>query len=141
MSIKIVPAQFHTPKNVHTGKWYAKVMSIGTVTTEQLAEELSHRSTVTQADILSVLIALSYAIRRHLLQSETVHLVGLGQLKVSVRSHMVETQEQVSDKLIYNYRVLLHPDKTFTQTGEGPHGGRSGYYTKKLTEGIKFALK
>lgn len=137
MSIKIIPKQVAIPKCRSTGKWYARAMQIGTVTTEQLAEELSHSSSVTQADLVAVLYSLAVAIRTHLLQSERVHLEGLGSLKVVVKSHVADRKEDVNDKLIYSYRVLFNPDKVFNVTGAGENGGRKGYYTKKLISGIK----
>lgn len=137
MSIKIIPKQVAIPKCRSTGKWYARAQHIGTVSTEQLAEELSHSSSVTQADLVAVLYSLAVAIRQHLLLSEKVHLEGLGTLKVVVKSHVAERQEDVNDKLIYSYRVLFNPDKTFCLTGTSEKGGRKGFYTQKLIEGIK----
>lgn len=116
------------------------MVSTGRITTEELAEELSHDSSVNYADIVAVLYALAVSIRRHLLSSQTVHLEGLGSMRVGVRSHMAETPEAVSPKLIYAYRVIFTPDKTFTPSGEeGPKGGRRGFYTKKLIRGIDSA--
>lgn len=137
MSIKIIPKQVAIPRCRSTGKWYARAMQIGTVTTEQLAEELSHSSSVTQADLVAVLYSLAVAIRTHLLQSERVHLEGLGSLKVVVKSHVTDKKEDVNDKLIYSYRVLFNPDVSFVMTGTGEKGGRKGFYTKKLISGIK----
>ena len=137
MSIKIIPKQVAIPRCRSTGKWYARAQHIGTVSTEQLAEELSHSSSVTQADFIAVLYSLAVSIRTHLLQSEKVHLEGLGTLKVVVKSHVAERKDEVSDKLIYSFRVLFNPDTSFVLTGTGEKGGRKGFYTKKLISGIK----
>lgn len=137
MSIKIIPKQVVIPRCRSTGKWYARAQHIGTVSTEQLAEELSHSSSVTQADLIAVLYSLAVSIRTHLLQSEKVHLEGLGTLKVVVKSHVAERKDEVSDKLIYSFRVLFNPDTSFVLTGTGEKGGRKGFYTKKLISGIK----
>ena len=137
MSITIIPKQVAIPKCRSTGKWYARAQHIGTVSTEQLAEELSHSSSVTQADLIAVLYSLAVSIRAHLLQSEKVHLEGLGTLKVVVKSHVAERKDEVSDKLIYSFRVLFNPDTSFVLTGTGEKGGRKGFYTKKLISGIK----
>lgn len=137
MSIKIIPKQVAIPRCRSTGKWYARAQHIGTVSTEQLAEELSHSSSVTQADLVAVLYSLAVSIRTHLLQSEKVHLEGLGTLKVVVKSHVAERKDEVSDKLIYSFRVLFNPDTSFVLTGTGEKGGRKGFYTKKLISGIK----
>lgn len=135
MSIKYIASQIKIPGSRGYGKWYAKMVSTGTVRTEQLAEELSHSSSVTRADIVAVLYALAVAIRSHLLQSEVVHLEGLGTLRVSLQSHTTETEESVGDNLIYNYKVVFLPEMSFNQIGPGPNGGRKGFYTKELISG------
>ena len=52
MSIRYKVVQSHLKDSVSYGKWYGKAVSLGTVTTRQLAEEISHsnaRHTNTQA--------------------------------------------------------------------------------------------
>lgn len=136
MSIKFEARQCKIPKSRALGKWFAQMVSIGTVNTEQLAEELSHSSSVTHADLIAVLYALAVAIRQHLLQSETVHLDGLGSMRIGIKSHIVDEKEKVGENLIYAYRVIFTPDKVFNMTEPGPRGGRKGFYTKKLIKGI-----
>lgn len=136
MSIKFIPSQIKIPGSQAYGKWFAKMVSIGSVNTEQIAEEVSHDSSLTHADVVAVLYALSNTIRKHLLQSEVVHLDGLGTMRVSICSHLAETEKEVGEALIYNYKVVFNPDMKFTQLGPGPKGGRKGFYTKKLIKGI-----
>lgn len=137
MSIKFEARQCKIPKSRAQGKWFAQMVSTGTVNTAQLAEELSHSSSITYADVIAVLYALANAIRRHLIASETVHLDGLGSMRIGIKSHVVDERQQVGEKLIYAYRVIFTPDKTFNLTGEGPNGGRTGYYTKELIRGAE----
>lgn len=132
MSIQFEARQCKIPKSRAWGKWFAKMVSTGTVNTEQLARELSHSSSITYADLIAVLYALAYAVRLHLLNSETVHLEGLGSMRVGVKSHVVDSKQDVSADLVYAYRVIFTPDRTFNFTEAGPNGGRKGYYTKKL---------
>ena len=49
MSIRYKVVQCHLKDSVINGKWYGKAVSLGTVTTRQLAEEISHSTTVTAA--------------------------------------------------------------------------------------------
>ena len=53
MNIRIISKQVAIPKCRSTGKWYARAQHIGTVSSEQLAEELSQSSSVTQADLVA----------------------------------------------------------------------------------------
>lgn len=137
MSINFIASQIKIPRSHAFGKWYAKMVRLGNVSTEQLAREISHSSCITEADVTAVLYALSHVIRLHLLQSETVHLHGLGTLRVSIRSHMVEKAEDVNESLIYNYKIIFNSDKSLTRVGAGPNGGHSGFYTKELIKGVK----
>lgn len=137
MSIKFIPCQIKIPESKAYGKWFAKMVSIGRITTEQLAEELSHNSSVTHADILAVLYSLAPAIRQHLLQSETVHLEGLGTLRVSLRSHMVDDEMSVNEKLIYNYKIIFNSDITLNHVRFGEESKHKGFYTKNLIDGIR----
>lgn len=137
MSIKYIASQIKIPRSQAYGKWYAKMISIGRINTEQLAEEISHSSSITHADVLGVLYALSNVVRRHLLQSETVHLDGLGTMRVSIRSHMVEKEEDVRESLIYNYKIIFNSDMSFNRLGSGENGGSKGFYTKNLISGIE----
>lgn len=138
MSIKYIPSQIKIDGSQAYGKWFAKMVSAGTVTTEQLANELSHSTTITHADLMCVLYSLAIAIRNHLLSSEKVHLDGLGTFRISIRSHIVDEQKDVGKKLIHACKVAFVPDRYFCATGSGPKGGRTGFYTKKLTDGINF---
>ena len=67
MSIKFRATRLGMPLSHNYGKWYAKMVPIGNITSEQLAEEVSHLSTVTRSDMLAVLWSLAAVIRRHLL--------------------------------------------------------------------------
>ena len=58
MSIRYKVVQCHLKDSNINGKWYGKAVSLGTVTTRQLAEEISHSTTVTRSDVASVLIEL-----------------------------------------------------------------------------------
>ena len=60
MSVKFKPTQIAMPLSANYGRWYAKMVPTATVTSRQLAD----------------------AIRRHLLNSEIVHVDGLGSLRI-----------------------------------------------------------
>ena len=58
MSVKFKPTQIAMPLSANYGRWYAKMVPAGAVTSRQLAEEVAHSSTVTHADMLAVLCEL-----------------------------------------------------------------------------------
>lgn len=139
MSIKYKPTQIAMPLSPNYGKWYAKMVPTATITSRELAREVAHSSTVTEADMLAVLWSLSEAIRRHLLNSEIVHVDGLGSLRVGFRSRAKPTPDDVSADDIYGLRIVMTPERKFTQTGQGRTGGRTGHYTGELIRGLELA--
>lgn len=139
MSVKFKPVQIAMPLSRNYGKWYAKMVPTGTVTSQQLAQEVAHSSTVTQADMLAVLWSLAEAIRRHLLNSEIVHVDGLGSLRIGFRAKAKDTPRDVSADDIHGLRVVMTPERKFQQTGLGHGGGRKGYYTGELIRGVELA--
>ncbi len=135
MSIKFRATRIGILSSPNLGKWYAKMVPIGTITSEQLAEEVSHMSTVTRSDMLAVLWSLAEVIRRHLLNSEIVHVDGLGSFRVGFRSRA----EDVSADDIYGLRVVMTPERKFQQTGVTERNGRTGYFTGELIRGVELS--
>ena len=74
MSILYKVVQCHLKDSRLNGKRFGKAVSLGTVTTRQLAEEISHSTTVTRSDIVAVLIELFNVLMAYLLNPMTVRL-------------------------------------------------------------------
>lgn len=139
MSIKFRATRLSMPLSHNYGKWYAKMVPIGNITSEQLAEEVSHLSTVTRSDMLAVLWSLAAVIRRHLLNSEIVHVDGLGSFRIGFRSRAKDRPEDVTADDIYGLRVVMTPDRKFQQTGVTERNGRTGYFTGELIRGAELS--
>lgn len=121
------------------GKWYLQAVPHTDITTKDLANEISHATTVTYADILAVLIELSVAIRNHLLNSDTIHLEGLGTFRTGIRSKIAATRKEATANNIKATRILFRPESTFVPNGEvSEKGHRKGVYVKDLLQGITF---
>ena len=69
-----------------TGSLYAKVVSGGKITTDQLAEEIAGRSTFTSGDVKGVIRALSEQLHYHLREGETVDIEGGGNFSVTLNT-------------------------------------------------------
>ena len=139
MSIKFRATRIGILSSPNLGKWYAKMVPIGTITSEQLAEEVSHMSTVTRSDMLAVLWSLAVVIRRHLLNSEIVHVDGLGSFRVGFRARAKDRAEDVTADDIYGLRVVMTPERKFQQTGVTERNGRTGYFTGELIRGVELS--
>lgn len=69
-----------------TGSLYAKVVSGGKITTDQLAEEIADRSSFTPGDVKGVIKALSELLHNHLSRGETVDIEGIGNFSVTLKT-------------------------------------------------------
>lgn len=118
-------------------KWYAKAISLGEVTTKQLAEEISHSTTVTRSDIMAVLIELFEAMKTHLQNSQTVTLDEIGSFRVGIKSRAVNSAEDVKANSITGYRIIYKPDTKFVPNGQvSAKGYRMGTFVKSLLDGV-----
>ena len=119
------------------GKWYGRAISMGTVTTRQLAEEISHSTTVTRGDVAAVLIELFNVMKAHLQNSQTVQLDDIGSFKVAFSSAPADKEADFSANNIKKYRVTYRPVTTFVANGDvTATGRRSGFYVKSLLNGV-----
>ena len=117
-------------------KWYGKAVSMGVVTTKQLAEEISHSTTVTRSDIMAVLIELFEAMKTHLQNSQTVSLDEIGSFRVGIKSKVADTADAFTANNIYGYRIIYSPDTKFVASGQvSSKGKRKGTFVKTLLDG------
>ncbi len=137
MSIRYKKLQFKTEGMSAYKKWYAKALSMGQVSTRDLAEEISHSTTVTRSDIMAVLIELFEAMKRHLQNSQTVTLDEIGSFRVGVKSKAADTAEDLTASSIYGYRIIYSPDVKFVPNGQvSAKGKRKGTFVKCLLDGV-----
>lgn len=136
MSIRYRKIQNKIDSSVGYNKWYGRAVVLGTVSTKDLAEELSHSTTLTRADIMAVLAELSEAMRRHLLGSQQVSLDGLGSFRVGLVCKSADTESEFTANNIKGYRIVYRPESQFTATGVNSKGHRTGFYTKTLLQGV-----
>lgn len=79
-------------------KFYPNVVRINTITTRQLAKEISQSSTMSYADVLGVFAAASEVIANHLLNSNAIRLNDLGIISISLRGSGAESVKKFNTK-------------------------------------------
>ena len=92
------------------GKWYAMAQHLGTVTTDDLCDEISHSTTVTEADVRAVFTELKTRLSSHLKNSEIVRVDGLGSFAVGLRSKLVDNPKELGASKIKGYRIIFRPE-------------------------------
>lgn len=136
MSVRYKKVQNKMEESKNYGKWFARVVTLGTVTTDSLAEELSHSTTVTRADIMAVLIELAEAMKRHLLNSQSVHLDGIGSFRVGIRSTATETEKEFKADKIKGFRIIYAPERSHVANVVDSNGKNLKVYVKDLLNGV-----
>ena len=81
-------------------KWHLNLVKIGkTVSTQQLAEMIAEKSSLTPGDVQNVIRNLMSTMRMHLLNSRTVRLNGLGTFTMKARTRGSGTEKAEDVKL------------------------------------------
>lgn len=123
--------------NKNYGKWYGRSVILNTVSTKDLASEISHATTVTYADVLAVLAGASEAMKQHLQNSQKVVLDGIGAFKVGINTVSAATSAEFGAQNVKNFRVLFAPEIHFVGNGQvTDKNRRAGNYVKDLLQGV-----
>lgn len=101
-------------------KWYPRSILVGTpISTEEVSETLAAESTVSPADVLAVLRALSGVMGKYMAQGRSVRLDGIGTFyfTANAEGNGVATPEEVSVKQIKGVKVRFLPETSYVRTG------------------------
>lgn len=97
-------------------KYYAKAQASGVITIDQLADDISYSTTLTDGDVLNVIRALIKQIKRHIANGEIVRLENLGSFQVQLSSEGTMTSEDFSSEKIRKIRLQFRPGKGLTDS-------------------------
>lgn len=101
------------PADIESGevKYYATAQAKGTTGIDEIAERISHATTVTRADCLAVLAALEEQISDCLQSGEIVKLGDIGTFRISIGSSGSDTEETFTVALIKTPKVVFLPSQ------------------------------
>ena len=74
-------------------RFHARIVSSGTIDTDDLAKRIHGRCTVTPADVAAVLISLSEVTAEYLREGKRVHIDGLGYLQVTLPGRTIHARD------------------------------------------------
>jgi predicted histone-like DNA-binding protein len=127
LDLKMAPGQNNEP-----AKWYAVPVTAEKVSTEEVAVEISERTTVSPPDTEAVLEALAVVMPKRLLRGEPVHLRGVGTFRIGLHSAGVENPNDFNRSCIRGNHIIYTPDirilntlKTMHYEDSGIRGGES----------------
>lgn len=114
-------------------RWHLNLVKVGkTVNTQQLAESIAEKSSLTPGDVQNVVRNLMSTMRAELLNSRTVRLEGFGTFTMKVRTSGkgVDTPDKVNPNQITVLRCQFTPEY-FRPAAIGT--------TRALIQGVQFA--
>ena len=93
------------------GKFYGISTSKGNIDIFGMARKISKRSTVSETDVIAVIMAFIELIPEELLDGYIIELGDLGHLRLTVHGDGVENKEDYSTNLIDRVSVRFLPSK------------------------------
>lgn len=90
-------------------KFYAKMQANGVIDLDDLAEEISYATTLTDGDILNVLRALIRQMKRHLKGGKIVKLEKFGSFQFQICSKGAETEKDFTPANITKVNIQFRP--------------------------------
>lgn len=101
------------------GKYYAHTIKYQKVTMDTIAKEIEQATTLSEADVLAAIKALSTSIKQHLQQGETVDLGDLGRFSIAVTSTPVDDPKKWNQKDNIAGFQLVHHAQAHRNTQRG----------------------
>jgi predicted histone-like DNA-binding protein len=108
--IKLKSIQRPNPKDATAArKFYVSTQSAGTVTLEEMADEISDRCTLTETDLVAALNALQREMIKNLLGGKIVRFGTFGSFQLALSSTGVDTVASASQSQVRSARVRFRP--------------------------------
>lgn len=101
--------------NKKTEVYYPRAITIGTaINTDQIAEALADRSTVTKTDVKAVLTEMADVMSQYMAQGKSVKLEGLGYFRLGLNTKGVKNEEDFDFQTqLQRVKVNFIPETTY----------------------------
>lgn len=93
-------------------KWYARMQASGTVTLDEIAEDIAYSTTLTDADVMAAVRAFIKQLNRHLAAGKIVKAENLGTFQLQLQSEGTDTEDAFTSANIIGVSVQYRPGKT-----------------------------
>lgn len=94
-----------------TKKFYAKMQASGEVTLDEIAEDISYSTTLTDADVLATIRAFIKQLNRHLAAGKIVRAENLGSFQIQIQSRGADTEQEFTTDNIKGVSIQYRPGK------------------------------
>ncbi len=89
---------------------HARIVPKGTVSSDELAEEIHDRSTLSTADITATLVALADITAEKMKDGQRVYIKGIGYLQMTLQCPPVESESEIRAGSVRFKSVAFRPD-------------------------------
>lgn len=107
----VVRSKVDKTGEVEKKRYYGVPILSGQVDEIRLSDEICRRCSLTEADVLATLSALSDLMQEHLEEGESVKLKGIGIFSVSASSKGFDTPQECTAAEVKPQRVCFRADK------------------------------
>lgn len=97
------------PGSTKRTRYHARVISKGTVSSEQLAEEIHERCSLSTADVAAALLALSQITAEKLKDGYNVHIEGIGHLQLTLQCPPIQSPKEIRAESIHFKSIAFRP--------------------------------
>ncbi len=101
------------------GKFYAHTIKAQKVNMGTIAKEIEHATTLSEADVLAAIKALSLSIKQHLQEGQTVDLGELGRFSIAVKSIPADSPKAWNQKKNITGFQLVHHAQAHRNATQG----------------------
>jgi predicted histone-like DNA-binding protein len=114
MAVPIIAVANSNPINSSEPfRYFPRAVQSGVIDLDQLTEQISTSTTLTETDCQAVVYSLVHHISRALQDGNIVRLGHLGSFQISVKGTASETAEEVSTKNINSASIVYRPGPRF----------------------------
>ena len=114
-SYKVNKINFKTKDGIEHTKYYACAKRGKLVSSKELAQEISERSSLTAGDIYGSLSALSDVIKNHLLLGNSIKLDGIGIISLSITSEASDEEDKVNARTVKVGKICFRADRELNE--------------------------
>lgn len=119
MQLYVVRPKVDKSSEEEKTRYYGVPVLSGTVTEDDLAREISERSSLTPADVLAAISSISDLMQKHLSDGRSVNLKGIGIFSVSATSEGCDTPEECTPAKVKAQRICFRADNALRSILEG----------------------
>ena len=110
MSVRYKLVQNNREGSRTRGKWYARAVPVGVIRSEQIAEDIEEKCSLTKSDVLGVITELVTQMRKHLLAGERVILDGFGGFKCGIATSPADSAKDFTPtKNVKSVHIIFQP--------------------------------